>query len=118
MAYTIIVDGKKYLGYTIPAASPMRIAESTSQQLTDPFLADFIPDGDTLLSDHPTGRWDSIQPGVSQALLDKLKPAVLATCRRRRLNILKVNLQLPKDDNPEWLASAGDEVLKVSMAVR
>ncbi|SRR5690554_6075450 len=111
MAYTITVDNQTFIGYTIPGASPMRIAHPSSQQFSDPFIADFIPDCDTLLGENPTGRWESIQPGADPELLERLKPEVAATCRRRRLKILKSNLGLPKEHHPDWLEKHGDDVL-------
>ncbi len=111
MAYIFTIDNQKFIGYTIPAASPMRIATESSKQFSDPFLADFIPDSDALLSDNPTGRWANIQPDTDIIVLEKLKPEVLAACRRRRLNILKLNLGLPQEHHPEWLEKSGDKVL-------
>lgn len=88
MAYTILVDNQEYRGFTLLGTSPMRIAETSSTQFSDPFIADFAPDVASLLTGKPTGYWFSIQPGVDAQLLDKLKPAVLAACRRRRLSFL------------------------------
>lgn len=122
MAYTTTVDNQTFIGYTIPSASPMRIAHPLSQQFTDPFIADFIPDGDTLLGENPTGRRANTQSGADPSLLDRLKPEVATTCRRRRLNILKSNLGLPKEQHPEWLETLGDAVLarynKNALAIR
>ena len=122
MAYKITVDNQHFLGYTIPGAAPMRIAYSSSQEFNDPFIADFMPDSDTLLSDNPSGQWFSVQPGVDEEFLERLKPEVVAACRRRRLNILKSNLGLPKEQHPEWLEKSGDEVLaryqKNALAIR
>lgn len=107
MAFKLIVDNQTYIGYTIPGTSPMRIAHESSKQFSDPFIADFIP-GEDLLGKKPTGRWVSIQPGTDQELLEKLKPEVLAACRRRRLSILKSNLGLPPGYQPQGLPRTDD----------
>lgn len=107
MAFKLIVDHRTFIGYTIPGASPMRIAHESSKQFSDPFIADFVPD-DAILGKRPTGRWVSIQPGTDPQLLEKLKPEVIAACRRRKLNILKCNLGLPPDYQPQGLPRTGD----------
>lgn len=43
MAYTILVDNQVYRGHTILGTAPMRIADTSSTQFTDPFIADFAP---------------------------------------------------------------------------
>ncbi len=109
MAFTLIVGHQTFIGYTIPGASPMRIATQSSKQFSDPFLADFVPNDD-ILGKKPTGRWVSIQPNTDPELLEKLKPEVIAACRRRRLSILKSNLGLPPDYRPQGLPKAGGDV--------
>lgn len=64
MALKLIVDNQTYIGYTIPGASPMRIAHESSKQFSDPFIADFIPCDDLLgkkpycaLGQHSASDW-------------------------------------------------------------
>lgn len=79
MAYHFNVDGKTYIGRTIPGASRMRIYESR----TDRFIVAFDPDTYSLRSRRPCGSWTNIQADTGLELLQKLQPQILSACRKR-----------------------------------